>query len=51
MDLKLTAQNLSYKIFEFGKSVWKKKKGMRIEKRMFALGKRNPRNGRGRRYL
>lgn len=50
MNLKLTAQNLSYKIFKFGKSVWKKK-SMRIEKRMFALGKRNPRNGRGRRYL
>lgn len=26
MNLKLTAQNLSYKIFKFGKSVWKKKK-------------------------
>lgn len=50
MDLKLTAQNLSYKIFEFGKWVWKKK-SMRIEKSMSALGKRNHRNGRGGRYL
>lgn len=30
MDLKLTAQNLSYKIFEFGKSVWKKKKKKKV---------------------